>query len=119
VRGLDEAERVDPRVDRQRTDEADVRALGGLDRAHAAVVQRVDVTDLESGALTRQTAGTERRQAALVRQAGQRVVLVHELRHLGGSKELLERRGDGPDVDERLRGEDRKSTRLNSSHVSI
>jgi DNA-directed RNA polymerase subunit beta len=51
VRGLHEAERVDPRVRRQRADEADVRAFRRLDRAHAAVVRRVDVTDLEAGPL--------------------------------------------------------------------
>ena len=82
VRRLDEAERVDPRVHRQRTDQADVRAFRGLDRAHAAVVRRVDVTDLEAGALTGQTTRAEGRQAALVGQTRQRVVLVHELRQL-------------------------------------
>ena len=45
VRGLDETERVDAGVDRQRTDQADVRAFRGLDRAHAAVVRRVNVAN--------------------------------------------------------------------------
>ena len=103
VRRLDEAEPVDARVARQVADEADVRAFRRLDRAHAAVVARVHVTDLEAGALTRQTTGAERREAALVGETGERVRLVHELRELRGAEELLDRRDDGPDVDQRLR----------------
>src|SRR3546814_6767833 len=38
VRRLDEAERVDPGVGGEATDDADVRTLRGLDRAHVAVV---------------------------------------------------------------------------------
>ena len=103
VRRLDEAERVDARERRERADQADVRAFRGLDRAHAAVVRRVDVTDLDAGALTRQTAGAERRQAALVGQTRERVVLVHELRQLRRSEELLDRGDDGAHVDQGLR----------------
>src|SRR5690606_21740388 len=83
--------------------QADVRAFRGLDRAHAAVVGRVDVADLEAGTLTGQTAGTQRGQTPLVGQARERVVLVHELRQLGRSEELLDRGHDGTDVDQRLR----------------
>ena len=79
VRGLDEPERVDPGVGGQRADQADVRALRGLDRAHPAVVRRVHVADLEAGPLTRQATGAQRGQAALVGQARDRVRLVHEL----------------------------------------
>src|SRR5699024_6216748 len=100
VRRLDEAEGVDAGEGRQRADEADVRTLGGLDRAHAAVVRRVDVTDLHAGAVAGQAARAERGQAPLVGQARQRVVLVHELRELGGSEELLDRGGDRTDVDQ-------------------
>ena len=38
-------------------------------------------------------------------QAGQRVVLVHELGQLGGSEELLDRGGDGPDIDQGVGGD--------------
>ncbi len=104
--GLDEAERVDPRVHRERTDQTDVRTLrGGLDRAHTAVVRRVDVAHLEAGTLTAQTTRAERRQTTLVGETRQRVVLVHELRQLAGSEELLDRRHDGTDVDQGLRGD--------------
>ena len=104
VRRLDEPEPVDARrsVD-EVADEADVRAFRRLDRAHAAVVARVHVSDLEAGALTRQTTGAERREAALVREPRERVRLVHELRQLRGAEELLDRRDHGPDVDQRLR----------------
>ena len=86
VRRLDEAELVDPGERRQATDQADVRALRRLDRAHPAVVAEVDVADLEAGALTRQATRAERRQAATVGEARQRVDLVHELRQLATSR---------------------------------
>ena len=91
--------------DASAADEADVRALGRLDRAHAAVVGRVDVAHLDRRALAGQAAGAERRQPAPVRQPGERVRLVHELRQLRGAEELLERRHDRADVDDRLRGD--------------
>ena len=102
---LDEAVLVDPRVGGQRPDEADVGALGRLNGAHAPVVGRVDVTHLEAGALARQAAGAERREASLVGQARERVVLVHELGQLRGAEELLHRGDHRPDVDEGLRGD--------------
>ena len=103
VRRLDEAERVDPGVGGQRADQADVRALRRLDRAHAAVVAEVHVADLEAGPLTGQATGSERRQAAAVGEARQRVHLVHELGELAGAEELLDGGDHRPDVDERLR----------------
>jgi hypothetical protein len=103
VRRLDEAERVDAPEGRQRADQADVRAFRGLDRAHPAVVARVHVADLEAGALAGQTTRAERRQAALVGQARQRVGLVHELAQLGGPEELLDAGHDRADVDQGLR----------------
>ena len=103
VRRLDEAEPVDPRVAREVADEADVRAFRRLDRAHAAVVARVHVSHLEPGALTRQTARPEGREATLVGETGQRVGLVHELAELAGAEELLDRRHHRADVDQGLR----------------
>ena len=63
----------------------------------------VDVADFEAGALARETAGPEGREAALVRELGQRVRLVHELRELARAEELFDRRDDRTDVDQRLR----------------
>ena len=76
---------------------------GRLDRAHAAVVGRVHVAHLDRRALARQAAGAERREPPPVREPGERVRLVHELRQLRGAEELLQRRHHGPDVDDRLR----------------
>src|SRR5206468_5062365 len=58
---------------------------------------------LDRRALTGEPARTERAEPAPVRQAGERVRLVHELRQLRGTEELLERRDDRTDVDDRLR----------------
>src|SRR5213082_672776 len=82
VRRLEEAVVVGARVNREGVDQADVRTFRGLDRAHAAVVGRVHVAHLESGALARESPGTQRRHAPLVSHLRQRVVLVHELRQL-------------------------------------
>ena len=103
VRRLDEAELGHGRHRGERADQADVRALRRLDRAHAPVVGRVDVAHLDRRALAREAAGAERREAPPVREPGERVRLVHELRQLRGAEELLQRRDDRPDVDDRLR----------------
>jgi hypothetical protein len=65
----------------------------------------VHVADLDRAPLTGQPAGAERREAAAVGEAGERVGLVHELRELRGAEELLQRRHDRADVDDRLRGD--------------
>ena len=103
VRRLEEAVVVGARVDRQRVDEADVRAFRRLDRADATVVGRVHVADFEAGALARQAARAECGDAALVGDLGERVVLVHELRELRGAEELLHRGRDRLRVDHVLR----------------
>ena len=90
-------------VAREVADQTDVRAFRRLDRAHAAVVARVHVSHLEARTLTRETARPERREAALVGEAGERVRLVHELAQLAGPEELLDRRHDRADVDQGLR----------------
>ena len=103
VRRLEEAVFVRPRVQRERVDEADVRAFRRLDRADAAVVRRVHVAHLEAGALAGEAARPERGDAALVRDLGQRVRLVHELRQLRAAEELLDRRRDRLGVDQVVR----------------
>ena len=105
VRGLDEAERVDAAEGRQRADQADVRAFRGFDRAHTAEVGRVHVSHFHGCAVTGQAAGAEGGQTTLVRHAGQRVVLVHELGQLGSAEELLDGRVDRANVDQGLRGD--------------
>ena len=103
VRRLDEPELVDPGVARQRRDQADVRPFRRLNRADAAVVRRMDVADLEPGALARQAARPERREPPLVRDLGQRVRLVHELRQLRRPEELADGRHDRLRVDQVVR----------------
>ena len=103
VRRLDEAVLVDARIGRQGADQADVRTFRRLNRADACVVGVVHVADLEGGAVAVQAARAQRGEAALVRQLSQRVVVVHELGQLGGTEELLDRRGNRADVDELLR----------------
>ena len=103
VRRLEEAVLVGARVHGQRVDQADVRAFRRLDRADAAVVRRMHVAHFEAGALARQAARAERRDATLVRHFRQRVVLVHELRQLRGAEELLDRGGHRLGVDHFLR----------------
>ena len=76
------------------------RAFRCLDRAETAVMGVVYVSDLETGALTRQTAGAEGGQTALVGDFGQRVGLVHELRQRVGTEEGVDNRRDGLGVDE-------------------
>ena len=93
----------DLRIGGQRADQADVRALRGLDRAHPAVVGRVHVADLDRSALAGEPARAERREAAAVGESVQRVRLAHELRELRGAEELLHRRHYRADVDDRLR----------------
>ena len=103
VRALDEAVLVDARVGRQRVDQADVRAFRRLDRADAAVMRRMHVAHLEAGALARQTARSQRRQATLVRHLRQRVGLVHELAELARAEELAHRRRRRLGVDQVVR----------------
>ena len=103
---LDEAELVDARERRQRADQADVRTFRRLDRADASVVALVHVADVESGALAGQATGPQRRQTPLVRELGERVGLVHELRQLAGPEELLDRRDHRARIDQ-ARGGDR------------
>ena len=103
VRRLNEAELGDRRVRGERANQTNVRSFWCLDRAHAAVMGRVNVAHFDRCAFAGQTTSTKRRQAAAMREAGQRVRLVHELRQLRRAEELLQRGHDGTNVDDRLR----------------
>src|SRR4051794_26099335 len=105
VRRLDEADLADGRVRREVADQADVRAFRRLDRAHAAVVRRVDVAHLDRRTFTGKSTRPKCAEPAAVREAGEAVRLVHELRELRGAEELLQPRDDRADVDDRLRGD--------------
>ncbi len=64
---------------------------------------RMHVAHLEAGALAREAAGSERRETPLVRDLGERVGLIHELRELRGAEELAHRGRRGLGVDQILR----------------
>ena len=61
----------------------------------------VDVADIEARSVTRQTTGSKGGQLALVRDLGERVDLVHELRELAAAEELLHGGDDRADVYQR------------------
>src|SRR5690606_3756335 len=100
---LEETVFVQASVQRHRVDQADVRAFRGLNGANATVVSRVHVAYFKACALAGQTTGAKRRNTTLVRDLGQRVGLVHELRQLAGTEELLDGRRDGLGVDQVMR----------------
>ena len=91
---------VRARIERERIDEPDVRTFRRLDRTHAAVMGRMHVAHFKARALAREAARTQRRHAPLVRDLGQRIRLIHELRELRRPEELLDRRGDRLRVDQ-------------------
>src|SRR5580658_8470561 len=66
IRALDETVFVDSRKTRKRGNQPDIRAFRRLDRADPAIMRRVYVTNLETGALTRQPAWSKRGQAPFV-----------------------------------------------------
>src|ERR1041385_1142803 len=100
IRSLDEAKLVDAREAREARDESDVWTFRSLNRADASVVCRVHVAHFEPGALARETAWSKCRETALVRDLGERIRLVHELRQLARAEELTHRRRHRLGVDE-------------------
>ena len=106
VGGDNEAVFINSRIAGEIGDKADVRALRRLYRAEAAIVAVVDVAHLEARALSRQAAGSEGGHAALVRELGEGVRLVHELAQRAGAEELLDGSRYRADIDEALRGDD-------------
>ena len=63
----------------------------------------VYVADFIACTLTRQTAGAEGGQTALMRQLCQRVVLIHELRQLAAAEEFFNSSNNRTDIDQCLR----------------
>src|SRR5690606_25089564 len=74
-----------------------------VNRAHATVVGGVHVAHLKARTFTRQTTRAQSRNTTLVRDFGQRVGLVHKLRQLAGTEELLDGRRDRLGVDQIVR----------------
>ena len=82
IRRLDKSVLIDAGIGSQRVDQTDVRTFRSLDRAHTSVVRVVDISNLESGTVSGQTARAEGGQTSLMCQLAERVVLIHELREL-------------------------------------
>ena len=82
VRGFQKSVVIDLCVIGQRNNQSDIRTFRRLNRTHTPVMGVVNVADLKSGPVARQPAGTQRAQTPLVRQFGERVHLIHELRQL-------------------------------------
>src|SRR5262249_21385967 len=97
---LQEPEIVDAGESSERRNQTNVRACRRFDRANAAIVGRMNVADFESGAIARKTAWSKSRQPALVRQFGQRIDLVHELRKLASTEEVADDGGQRFRVDQ-------------------
>ena len=100
---FDEPIGIDTRMRCKRVDQADVRSLRRLDRADTPVVRRMHVAHLEAGALAREPARTQRREASFVRDLRERVRLIHELRQRRGVEKLAHRRHHRLGVDQILR----------------
>ena len=105
IRAFEEAIVIRTCVSRERVDKTDVWSLWRLDRAYTSVVSRVNVAHFEACALAGQTTWTESRNATLVRDLRQWIVLIHKLRKLARTEELFDSRSNGLCVDHILRHE--------------
>ena len=101
---LDEAVIVEHAVGGERTDQADVGAFRRLNRTDPAVVGVMHIAHVEAGTVAAQSTGTEGGETPLMRQLGQRVGLVHELRELVAAEEFLHGSLHRADVDQRRGG---------------
>ena len=104
VRRFDEPKLVDPGEGAHGRDQTDVRAFRRLNGTDAAVVRGMHVTYLEPSPVSGKTSRPEGAQAALVRQLGQRIGLVHELAQLRAAEEVADDRAQRLRVNELLRG---------------
>ena len=91
VRCLDEPVLVDSCIGSQGVNQTDVRSFRGLDRTHSSVVGIVYISYLETCTISGKTAGSQCGKSSLMGKLGKRIILVHELRQLGGTEEFLYR----------------------------
>ena len=103
IRGLEETVFVSLCVHGQGVDQTDVRTFRRFDWTYATIVSRVYVSNFEACAFTGQTAWAECGDTTFVRNLRQRVVLVHKLGQLAGTKELFHCCGNRLGVDHILR----------------
>ena len=103
VRRFNETVFIDAGKCCQCIDQTDVRTFWCFDRTHSAVVRMMNVSNFEACSFSGQTAGAQCGQTSLMCQFTQRVVLVHELRQLGGTEEFLDSSCYRTYVDQSLR----------------
>src|SRR5207247_745387 len=94
VRAFDKSEFINSGITTERRNQADVRPFRSFNGADAAIVSGVDVTNLEPGPFTTQSARTQGGKPPLVGNLRERVGLVHELGELTGAKEFAHRSHD-------------------------
>ena len=89
VRRFYETILIDSRIRSQRVNQTDVRTFRGLNRTHSSVMGVVDISYLESGSVSGQTARSKCGKTSLMCQLTQRVVLIHELGQLRRTEEFF------------------------------
>ena len=82
VRAFDKAVFVNAREGRQRVDQADIRTFRRFNRADPAIMGRMHIAHLKTGALAGQTTWSKRRKTALMGNFRKRIGLIHKLRQL-------------------------------------
>ena len=68
VRSLNKTILIDSCIGSKRVDKTDVRTLRSLDRTHTSIMRIVNVSNLESGSVSGQTAWSQGRQTSLMGQ---------------------------------------------------
>ena len=86
VRSRDKTKVIDFCVNTQRRDKTNIWTLRSFDRTKTTIVCVVNVTNLETSAVTRKTTRTKSRQTAFMCDFCQWVSLVHELRQCISTK---------------------------------
>ena len=110
IRSLDKAVLIYVSVQCQGADKTNVWSLRSLDWTHTGVVRVVNVADCRrnvgttagTGLVSCKTTGSQSRKTTLMRQTSKWVCLVHELRKLRRTEELLDCSNNWTDVDQRL-----------------
>ena len=103
IRRLQKAILIGPGVNGQRVNQADIGPLGRLDGTDAAIMGGMHIAHLKTGPLAGQAARPQGRDAPLVGDFRERVILIHELRQLAGAEELLDHGRDRLGIDDLLR----------------
>ena len=98
----------------KRRDQTNVWTFRSFYCAQATVVRIVYVPHFKACSFTTQTAGTQRRDTAFVRDLRQRISLIKELRQLRCSKERIDHRRESSCIDEVHRSEDFIVTHIHS-----